>query len=437
MTPHRSLLTLGLVLALALAACGPKAGGSGADVDPRLEVFTDPALVEDALAGFLQKEFGLAEASVVFMDDVVTIVLEQPEGISDEQVTLLYLGALDAAARFAPGSERVRLTIAVSGDPFLSIECDTEHINDYRRGEIDLAAFIGGLTIHASATAASPAASGPVTEAAPTEELAAILSVGPVSIVADGYGGWNVYAVIINEGDTHAYGVSAQVDVYDEAGGQLESVRTETMQSSIPPQSLGALLVHLPEGATPVRAEASQPEADMALPAPVIELSLGGTRQAADPERQQATIVTEMRNEGDQAIVIESAVGLLMTEGGEILAHQFDWNFAPQLLAGELTPIAVSWYNLSPELLSQVGRIEILPEARLASGVRETGFAISQTSTRVYLDAEGRPHLVSVVRNDGQDAERPVLLGSLYDAEGQCSMRFRSGHSRRWCYPAW
>ncbi len=412
-----------LALLLLLAACGGKKAASPDQPvqDPRVEAMLDPVQIEADLSDFLTQEFGLAGVSIRYEDGLVSMQLEQPEALSDEQVMLLYLGALDAAARFAPSSARVSLTLAVAGDPFIAIECDTEHINAYRRDEIDLTAFVGGLAIGApsgsGADNAEPAATQPIAAAAPPE-VEADLSVGSVSLVFNENAGWRVYATLFNAGDGLASGVSAQVDVYDESGSSLASERVFQAQSVIRPQEMGLLVLELPQGMRPAVAQVSQLKSEQVLPDLPIELSLGGVRQLANPELGQVTLVTELHNDSEQAVVLESVLGLLMTGEGEVLAHQFDWIYTPQLLAGESTPVSISWYNIDPSLMSEIERIEILPEARLADELHQTALSIS-ASTHVYFDAQGRPHLVGLLRNEGVVPERPVLLASLYDAGGQ------------------
>ena len=139
----RSLRTLLiLVLLSVISACNRPQGAEAPDLsqEAQLAGFLDAGRVETELAAFLQEAFGLTSAKVTFEDEVINIYLEQPEALSDEQLMLLYLGSLDAAARFAPASERVALTIAVGGDPFISVASDTDQINDGDELEIDLAA---------------------------------------------------------------------------------------------------------------------------------------------------------------------------------------------------------------------------------------------------------------------------------------------------------
>jgi hypothetical protein len=416
-------IILTLIILLALAACEGKeaTAPSQPTPDPQLERLLDPAKIETDLSDFLTQEFGLTGVSVDYQDGLVKILLQQPEALSDEQVMLLYLGALDAAARFAPGSKRVSLTLAVGGDAFIAIECDTDHILAYRAGEIDLTAFVGRLAISVPAADAAAVLASATTEPAaptPTPAIEADLSVGEVSLVYSEYFGWQVYATLFNAGNGLAAGVSAQVDIYDASGTNVQSERVEAMQSILAPGSMGALVLQLAEGVQPARAQVSQVESSQILPPWPIKLSLGSVRQMADVELGQVTVVAELHNESEQAVVIESMLGLLMTGKGEVLAHQFDWNYAPQVLPGESTPVSVSWYNISPSLMTAVERIELLPDARLADELRKTSLTIS-ASTRTYLDAQGQPHLVGLLHNAGSLSEQPVLLGSLYDAEGQ------------------
>ncbi|MFN2146878.1 MAG: hypothetical protein ACK2T2_00685 [Anaerolineales bacterium] len=212
-------------------------------------------------------------------------------------------------------------------------------------------------------------------------------------------------------------GVNAQVDVYDEAGASLASERVYLSQSVIRPGEMGLIVLELPQGLQPAVAQVSDLESDRVVPDQPVDLALGAVRQAADLDLGQVTLVTELQNGSDRPVVIESVLGLLMTGEGEVLAHQFDWIYAPQLLPGESTPVSISWYNVSPSLIQEVERIEILPEARFTDEPRETALTLS-ASTHVYFDVEGKPHLVGLLRNDGSQPERPVLLGSLYDEAG-------------------
>jgi hypothetical protein len=190
------------------------------------------------------------------------------------------------------------------------------------------------------------------------------------------------------------------------------------MQSTIQPGSSSVLIVEIEGEQIPAEAEVSQPEAEYSLPAEALQLSQGVDRSIMDVENGRVVLVSELLNQGSDAIVVDSTLGLLLNERGEVLAHVFDYEYAPQLLPGESTPISIGWYNLDPMLLNQVATMEILPEVRLAKSERQSSLSIS-TSTRVFFDHNGWPHMIGLLRNEGEIPERPVLLGALLDSSGQ------------------
>lgn len=416
-------MLLGLVLLLAITACNrpQKSDVSTPEKESQLSQFLDADIVETKLAAFLNDEFGLTNAWVTFEDEVLKIYLEQPGALADEQLMLVYLGSLDAAARFAPASKKVNLTIALGGDPLISIESETEQINAYRRGEIDLTAFVGQLMIvvpgdDGTLSVAPAIASDPLPS--PTAPLEVDLSVGPVSIVYNEGQGWLVYALLNNDGSTLATGVSAQVEIYDDAGSIIASETARAMQSTIQPGHSSALLVELENDSVPAEARVAQPEAESIYPAELVKFSQVVDRYIVDAENERVVLVGELQNVGENPIIVDSAMGLLLNDQGEILAHEFDYYYAPQLLAGETTPISFDWYNIEPALLDQVSMVEIVPEVRLARKERQSSLSIS-TSTRVFFDHIGRPHLIGLLRNEGELPERPVLLGALLDSSSK------------------
>ncbi|MFN2274698.1 MAG: hypothetical protein ACK2TX_07610, partial [Anaerolineales bacterium] len=73
-----------------LSACGGKEAANAVPSTPvpPSQVMIDAAGIESNLAAFLQDEFGLHEVRVRYTEGRVSVQIEQPEALSDEQLML-------------------------------------------------------------------------------------------------------------------------------------------------------------------------------------------------------------------------------------------------------------------------------------------------------------------------------------------------------------
>jgi len=155
MRTHRSLLAA-LVVALALTACG---SASPAEPAPVIEptalplpawasAAADPASVETNLHRAVERLFALEAVDVDVAGDEVRVAFEQPATLTTGQLMIVYLGVLQTAARYAPLSGQVAMTVHVGGEPLATLSAPTEQIRSYALAQMSTEEYLAALELH-------------------------------------------------------------------------------------------------------------------------------------------------------------------------------------------------------------------------------------------------------------------------------------------------
>lgn len=189
------------VLACSLTACSlpfskgsqPEATDTAAQV--LLQEFFQPDSAERHLSATLTHTLGLENVRVDYLDQTIRLAFEMPDGLETGQSMLLFTTLLDMAARYAPFSQEVELTVLVGGEPFYTLVTSTQAIVDCRLGKMTVSELIRGSRLlgpdaqpTSAATGDAPSSPAPEPASIDGAQLIANLPVLASALHPDPYG---------------------------------------------------------------------------------------------------------------------------------------------------------------------------------------------------------------------------------------------------------
>jgi hypothetical protein len=256
------------------------------------------------------------------------------------------------------------------------------------------------------------------------EELQTALSqvmVQESRLAQDEYEDWYALGILHNEGQLALSAVKLEIQVLDANGTVLYSENGTASAPLLPgKQTSFAIYLYDWEGGKDnlnlqvTVLDAKPFPVDRAVDIKLSKLQILPTGW----DDSYVTVLGEMTNPTDQLVTI--GVGSLLRDGsGQLAVSQYTNALQDILLPGEQVPFSIRFNPPEPiESLSIEDNLELFVSGTLAeSSVRVPDIKLSQEQ-RAYVDSGGNFHLIGKVLNEEDSPQDILLIGAIYDQEG-------------------
>lgn len=417
------LLTASLPLACVLPTrVAEETATAGAAAQSLVQEFFRPASVERNLKATLTGPLGLEGVRVSHQGETIRVAFEMPDGLATAQSMLLFTAVLDLAARFAPFSEQVELTVLVGGEPFYALTTKTEAIAALRAGEKDLADILRDAELSLPPEADSPLAPAAAVPAIAEIDSADLITNIPIlasALHVDPFGNWTIIGALGNDNEVLVSAVEVSYRVTDADGQVIHEGKEHMPQYRISPGTGSAFNIYVPyESGVPAGLElavvqATYDPSDQEAPA----LEVINTRILPGEDGRSAVIAGELRNPHDQTVTMGTVTAIGLSQDGRALSTATHASTAWSLPPREAAPFSVVLDSMTPEDLAALNNTILFSDGWFTSPTDVNTLDLGE-SVRYFRAADGSSHLIGLAHNTGDRPWSGRLLGVLTDAEG-------------------